>query len=325
METTIKTTHKPLRFHSNSQVSDSTPSTLRLVRASTAINCIMFVFCSLVSPDRICALPSPRQATGLQNVAGQAARKESSVPDLIARVRDSVVKIVVVRMDLKETRLPASVTCPFTHSSCVVGSGFFVNDTADVVTASHVVDEVTKVVQQLTELQIPAIPVVSMEVRNSDNARSAFIGNQSVFPFRVRGRDPVHDLAVLSPTENLTLHSPAATLDVWRSRDGTEIFACGYPLGALELTTTFGRVATTWAMYKLSTADYESEVLRLDLKANIGNSGGPIFDMANQNVIGLAVEQSGDANTPIIIAVPAYYVATLLKRENIKMALSRNH
>jgi S1-C subfamily serine protease len=229
-------------------------------------------------------------------------------------------------MDLQETPLPASVTCPFTHTSCVVGTGFFVNDRGDVVTAAHVMDDVTKVVQQLAALHIPANPVVSIEVRNKvHNNGDAVIGNQSVFAFRVRTRDPAHDLAVLSPTGSLPFHSPAATLDADRSRDGTEIFACGYPLGALELTTTFGHVATTWAMYKLSTADNESEVLRLDLKANIGNSGGPIFDMASQNVIGLAVEQTGDANTPIIIAVPAYYVATLLKRENIPMGSSRNH
>jgi S1-C subfamily serine protease len=306
-------------------MSETIPSAFPSVNSSSVIRGMMLMFFFLVSFDSNCAVPSPRQSAGLHAGIGQASTGESSLPDLIDSVRESVVKIVVVRMDLQETPLPASVTCPFTHTSCVVGTGFFVNDSADVVTAAHVVDEVTKVVRQLNALGIPANPVVSIEYRNHvEQNGDTFIGDQLVFPFRVRARDSAHDLAVLSPTGRVSFHSPAAKLDVGRSRDGAEIFACGYPLGALELTTTFGRVATTWAMYKLSTADYESEVLRLDLKANIGNSGGPIFDLANHNVIGMAVEQTGEATTAIIIAVPAVYVSELLMREHVLMSHALN-
>lgn len=302
-------------------MSNATPSGFPSLRASAAIQGIFWVFFFLLLSDASCAIPSPGQAAELHNRVGPTLDKESSLPDLIDSVRKSVVKIVVVRMDLQETPLPASVTCRFTHDSCVVGTGFFVNDGADVVTAAHVVDDVTKVVQELTALGIPANRVVSMEIRNHVNQNGgAFIGNQSVFSFRVRATDRAHDLAVLSPTGSLSFHSAAANLDIGRSRDGTEIFACGYPLGGLELTTTFGNVATTWAMYKLSTADYETEVLRLDLKANIGNSGGPIFDVASHNVIGLAVEQTGDANATIIIAVPALYVSNLLMQAHVLVA-----
>src|ERR1035438_4624937 len=88
------------------------------------------------------------------------------------------------------------------------------------------------------------------------------------------------------------------SFDLDRRRDGEDVFACGYPLGALELTTTSGHVATSWAQHSLLTAKKygileESEVIRLDLRANPGSSGGPIFSSSNQSVIGLADEGSG--------------------------------
>ncbi len=85
-----------------------------------------------------------------------------ALSDLINSVRGSVVKIVVVRLDLKETQLPPLVTCPFTHTTCVAGTGFFVNNNGDVVTAAHVVDGVQEVVRQLAAIHIEAVSSISI-------------------------------------------------------------------------------------------------------------------------------------------------------------------
>jgi S1-C subfamily serine protease len=261
-------------------------------------------------------------ATGGCVAQGVSSSAPLSLSDQIQRVRGSVVKIVVVRLDLRETPLAQSVQCPFTHVTCVVGSGFIVDEHGDVVTALHVVDGVTEVMEELANVHIEGKALISIEVPNHVAGGGVYLGNQVTSEYKVVASDKAHDIALLSNIDPLPKDVSPVSFDLDRRRDGEDVFACGYPLGALELTTTSGHVATSWAQHSLLTAKKygileESEVIRLDLRANPGSSGGPIFSSSNQSVIGLADEVSGLPGGWIAIAVPSVYITDLLTKNGV--------
>lgn len=260
------------------------------------------------------------------------------LPDMIDRIRGSVVQVAVV-VDVKGPPpglAPQFANC-FRRGICVVGTGFFVSDSYDVATAAHVSADAIALIQQLLPLDDTASLAVFLNENNSEaegeiNVRDVRYG----WPFRVRAEDRRHDVAILSPLTPVVVHtvikSPGynqvaptvATLDPNLPRDGSDVFACGYPLAAEELTTTVGHVASAWEEENLVTAQKNglkdvTEVYTLDLNINPGNSGGPAFNSKDQTVIGMIVETK---NRPgwggsISVAVRSRYLIDLLQQEGI--------
>jgi S1-C subfamily serine protease len=216
-----------------------------------------------------------------------------------------------------------------------VGTGFFVNDAGDTVTASHVVSDVRKLSEQLKSLQVPSVAELLIE---GPNARDLQLqGLHASVPFSVLAMDQVHDLAVLTVTpgnwlflkQSFWVHPQQAstpglerkivTLDLSRPRDGKSVFVCGYPLGTQELVTTSGHIASAWDPLVLLVAQQSgsserTDVYKLDLLANPGNSGSPVFDVDKQAVIGAVVELRGS----IGVAVSATHIVDLLRANRRK-------
>jgi S1-C subfamily serine protease len=117
--------------------------------------------------------------------------------------------------------------------------------------------------------------------------------------------DMVHDIAILKPAQNPLFASfkprplvsvtgfpeiklmarSAAVLDPRRLNDGDPIFISGYPLGIAVLLTTSGAIASS------DTIDVENgkvkDVYWADIRANHGNSGGPVFSVETNRVVGM--------------------------------------
>jgi hypothetical protein len=94
--------------------------------------------------------------------------------------------------------------------------------------------------------------------------------------------------------------------------------------GAEVLNTTSGTVITAWALETLQEAKgvglpQETEVYRLSLMANPGNSGGPLFATKDQHVVGMIVETEPNIGGWPAIAVPAGYLTHLLQDHNIPL------
>ena len=266
-------------------------------------------------------------------IAEASGDAKKSTADLIELVRPEVVQVVVriAREDIGKP-IPAPLDQWFKDIPIVVeGTGFFVNDAGDIVTASHVVNGTQQIIQKLAESGIHADTLIGVSLPNVDKNGLTISSPTELFPVALVAVDPKHDIAVFHSTDNpfksksKMFSGPGtpqrttkfAQLTTDRPRDGQEVFACGFPLNESGMVTTSGAIASAWKTKKLLTATTDTdfvEVFWADLRVNGGNSGGPVFRIYDQAVLGMAVELDGS----LAIVVPAKYISAFLTDHSIK-------
>jgi serine protease Do len=161
------------------------------------------------------------------------------------------------------------------HEAQGLGSGFVVDPAGYIVTNNHVVadaDEITVTTMDGTEYEAT-----------------------------VQGRDPATDLALLKVDASQPL--PAVTFgDSSRVRVGEWVVAMGNPFG-LGGTATAGIVSARGR--DIQSGPYD-DYLQIDAPINLGNSGGPVFDMRGE-VIGIntAIFSPNGGSVGIGFAIPA--------------------
>ena len=169
-----------------------------------------------------------------------------------------------------------------------LGSGFLVSADGYVVTNNHVIGG-----------KDPSATVTAITVRLSRGAE---------YRARVVGRDEAADLAVLKiDAQNLPF---VRFGDSTRLRVGDWVLAIGNPYG-LGGTVTAGIVS---ALHRNIQAGPFDRFIQTDAAINVGNSGGPLFDMTG-NVIGInsAIVSPTGANVGIGFAVPAEQARTVIE------------
>jgi serine protease Do len=165
----------------------------------------------------------------------------------------------------------------------VAGTGFFVHPEGYVITAEHVVGDESRVSLGLAQ-------------PNTENIQANF----TLVDATVVDRDQRHDLALLRTEQNpfagevtsgfgigdkqVPLLYGIAPLDVERTTDGVAVAISGYPLGNAALVTNSGAIASAWAWDMNSDDHYLA-----DTEVNPGNSGGPVYRVADAVVIGICV------------------------------------
>jgi len=274
--------------------------------------------------------------------ASRCTSAQKNTIHLIELVRPAVVQVLVHITDAPPT-LSLAVSLPpcfgASKINCVVGTGFFVNDAGDVVTACHVADGVQQIIQLLGTAGIHARATIGVNMPNVETKNLTVSSGTVGFPATLIATDPEHDIAVFRPATNpftnmpKTFGGPGASgspqtkaafvhLAVGRPLDGEEIVACGFPFGEPGLVTTSGAIASAWKTEVLTTAKAAGmtipvEVYWVDLRINPGNSGGPVFRMGDQSVVAMVVELGGSLGS----AVPAKYIAEFLKTHDIPFSL----
>jgi S1-C subfamily serine protease len=283
--------------------------------------------------------------SGIASISlGQSA---SELPNMIDTVRPSVLKIEVsLRFGMGLDRIPSDLQpCFRGNPYCTVGTGFFVNDHADVVTAFHVVDGyrspdgvshpgIKQIQEELHSLGIESEIDIGIEFPNVETKLMTVSTNTVIISATLIATDPAHDLALIRAVENpfvssfkliggtyqkVTKSQPVfAKISTIRARDSEPIFACGYPFGEEGLVTTSGTIASAWNTKVLIRAEAagfndKQDVYNVDLRINPGNSGGPIFRLSDSSVVGVAVETLGSLG----IAVPAKFVAQFLTTHGV--------
>ena len=142
----------------------------------------------------------------------------------------------------------------FTHS----GSGVLISTSGQVMTAAHVV-------QTLDEI---AVEFLSGETVNA----------------RVVASEPAADLALLQLDRVPPGVAAAAMADSSTVRVGDPVIVVGAPYG-LGHSLSVGYISARWPAHTLSPMPL-AEFFQTDAVINVGNSGGPMFDMKG-SVIGI--------------------------------------
>ncbi len=170
---------------------------------------------------------------------------------------------------------------PRTREAGSLGSGFVISPDGYIVTNNHLIEgEGGKgTVDQVTVI----------------------FGDRKEYPARIVGRDPASDLALLKiDGSNLPYVNWG---DSTRVRVGDWVLAVGNPYG-LGGTVTAGIIS---ALHRgITGAGAYDRYIQTDASINMGNSGGPMFDMAG-NVIGInsALISPTGASVGIGLAIPA--------------------
>lgn len=246
---------------------------------------------------------------GVAGASGTAVAAQPGLPDLIERVRPSVVGIGAIY----PRRQPNRSSDPVLYS----GTGFVVGNGRQVVTNFHVLPKKldAKGKQQLAVF----------------SGRGAYSRAHTA---RVVRTDEEHDLALLEiggePLPALTLGDSDAV------REGQEIAFTGFPIGAvlgLYPATHRGIVSaiTPIARQMENARDLTAlqmrrmrnpyNVFQLDAVAFPGNSGSPVFELQSGHVIGVInsviVKESRETAitrpSGISYAIPAHFVQRLLQ------------
>lgn len=196
-------------------------------------------------------------------------KAQSSLPDLIEQTSKSVVGI--------------GIFTPIESSSPqLLGTGFVVGDGSYVVTNYHVVSKELKVniVQNYVAMSGKGELIKSMKLE-------------------LLAIDPVHDLAILKMLGTLP---PLKLAGDDFERPGTDVFFTGFPLGAvlgLFPATHTGIIAAVapdvnpaknanqLTLDMLGRLKQPFMIYQLDATAYPGNSGSPVFDRQNGEVIGV--------------------------------------
>jgi S1-C subfamily serine protease len=237
-------------------------------------------------------------------------------------------------VDLKEAiRVARPTVVQVRNAEQVLGTGFFVSDDGIVATARHVVEGQDSL-------------LVGLAQPDTENMRANF----TLVGSNVLAQSERHDLALLRMRANpfqgqvssgmviddeaIPLLFGVTQLDSARPEDGEPIAISGYPLSNPVLVTTSGGVASAWS-YDMAEVAIPgrpegfkmpdiADLLLADVQANPGNSGGPVYRVADAAVLGVCIEVQGSpvwgdggplpvaSNAGLTVARPARYVVELM-------------
>ena len=146
------------------------------------------------------------------------------------------------------------------HRSGGLGTGVIINDSADIVTSLHVVENSKNI-----------------SITFADGTKSeAFILDQT----------PEQDLAILRAFNSPQLFVPATLGNPDSMRVGDDVFVVGNPFG-LYSSMSAGVISGLGRTFQPTGTDITLEgLIQFDAAANPGNSGGPLLDR-NGRVIGI--------------------------------------
>ena len=224
------------------------------------------------------------------------AQKNSTYSDLVYKVNQSVVQIVVDEFGAP-SRFQADGNAIFTRS-VKNGSGVIVDSEGYIITNRHVIDQ-AKTVQVL------------LPPRTDDDLSDESIlrPDGDIFEAKVVGMDAETDIAVLHIQGN-----NYKSLPFGNSQDlhaGDLVFAFGSPLG-LENSVSMGIVSATARQLR----DEDPMIyIQTDATINPGNSGGPLVN-TNGEIVGintLNLSQSGGSEG-LGFAAPSHIVESIYKQ-----------
>jgi S1-C subfamily serine protease len=188
--------------------------------------------------------------------------------------------VVVITATQTQQVAPTPFTPGQQEQVRVLGSGFVIDRSGDVVTNDHVVANATQV-------------------------RVGF-SNNATYPAKVLGGDPSTDVAVVRVDAPASALHKLTFADSSRVQVGDPVYAIGNPFG-LDRTLTNGIISANDRDIKAPNGLAIERALQTNAAINHGNSGGPLIDRFGR-VIGInsQIESGGvNGNVGVGFAVPS--------------------
>ena len=198
----------------------------------------------------------------------QSVPLQDKIMDILRTNKESVVYINVVRL---------THTFFGVFKSEASGSGFVVSRDGYIVTNEHVVSDASEI--------------------------KVVLSNGDEFPAKLRGADPLNDVAVIKVDAPYELR-PVEIGDSESVREGEFVVAIGNPF-RLQNTITLGIVSALNRTLTSEGGFRIEKVIQTDAAINPGNSGGPLFNLEGR-VIGVntAIVSTSGGSEGIGFAIP---------------------
>ena len=220
------------------------------------------LFLSFTAPFLLVALGScqPRES-GRATTTPPGAANPPSQAQLLENVRYGVVQIAISVPP--GTKIKNELASQFEGEILLVGTGVFVNDTGDVLTAAHVVNDAYEKLGRMQASGDPASIVLGLSTPSLDGLVKFRKGTDYIsvdpttmatenqydlgllsIPFLLRStpREPPPPGIVRSPTP---VRLPVK-ISLIRPEETAPVFACGFVPGSPVLRTTVGTIASAW-------------------------------------------------------------------------------
>lgn len=171
------------------------------------------------------------------------------------------------------------IECPDIDSK---GSGFFVSSSGHVLTNNHVVSRI--------ELQGGVVQSTYSSDIWVHHGNHRFRANLAIDP-----DDPkplVCDYAILSTSISKTTALQSASINM--AKQGDEVLCLGFPLDFSSLVVTSGIVSALVKRPSHWNTLHSLQTILTDCLVNFGNSGGPLFHVPSDSVIGLVTLKHPD-------------------------------
>jgi S1-C subfamily serine protease len=236
-----------------------------------------------------------------------------------------------------------------------MGTGFFVNREGYVVTAGHVIAGGNALLSKIPGDKKNLSAGVPYEADENGHI-VLYPGSFAPLQFNVVELDQRADVALLKLKSNpfdanfsfgqldgkpIRVQPTSVEFSLKDPEEGAAVAVSGYPFGNPTLITNSGTVASIAysILGRPSMADFPGNTYLLDLEADHGNSGGPVYLAASGSVIGVclggfkhAVVDKQDVpakledgtelfyKSRMTMSVPARYVVELLKKNHVDFA-----
>lgn len=251
----------------------------------------------------------------------------------IDHIRPAVVQVAVIR--------PPS-------PPIVKGTGFWVHRDGVAITAKHVIEAARSSIatspgsslalgQATPNLIGPPITVrgnfnyIEAEILDGDQRHDVALVRATANPFNAKPRPLIR---TFSPETDVYPLLGLATLSNSEVRDGEQIAVSGYPLSIPALVTTSGAIASAFgtdiqqAQVPGAPPDFTipdtADSYLADVAVNPGNSGGPVYRVADGEIIGVCVAfrigqgaAGGNVffyNSGLSVVVPIKYALDIITR-----------
>lgn len=184
----------------------------------------------------------------------------------------------------------------------IFGSGVCIDSSGIVVTARHVVTEYYRIFEkqaipeapeEITKDFTPATPrFLIVFFRRAQTKFEAFYVRPAFIMHPLEKSDPNADIAVIripKPTGGFWPSVPLAAL-TRRLHEGEEVATVGYPLRFNPIDVSWPSLSkgiVSMVEDRFREGGLETVDVRLDLRVNPGNSGGPVFDPVTGEVLGI--------------------------------------
>jgi S1-C subfamily serine protease len=188
------------------------------------------------------------------------------------------------------------------------GTGFFVDEDGDFVTAGHVITDL-----QTPSLQRPVPCVMAIYVPNGNWQREAINFDVKWYMFTDCKKDVTLDLAVCKTTTKIPTKITPLIIEDIRPPDGSAVAFTGFPLGTVEPLSSRLNIAT----YRGATDTEGSRDLILDKWAWPGASGSPVYDSRGV-VVGVVLARGLADSIGISFARPSHFLLKFLRDNGVR-------